>query len=646
MPTDEEASQSPCSVDASASSAVTVQGTDIRANPVDSEADAVLSTSSQPPVVPEIHAAQQEATALEQQGEVLEEEEEEYDDDEERTTTDDERGDQCENDHTQGMPAQEKEKEDEVVAVVRLDEIPQEILRIVLHALDPTDAASAALTCKLWHSLLGEHGGVAARTLASASASTSTPTSSADATTAAALAAAKWRARAAASLAALAELQPNKTARHAHCLARGLMDDDNAVRAWSSRALHATGSRTPDDVVTLLALAVADWRRAHATRVACVQSLLNLHESGQTAVVETAHLLAPALADESWQLREATLVVIKALGEEAGTSRTAEEFVKLLGHSRPEARCAGLEALSHVRATGYVSRIVGAVSDPDADVSRAAARAVGDMPEEAAPFLQHLVHVLRNERHGDVQRASSARSIASLRHLADEECIAALALALRSESADLRRESCLALAEVLPATAEWNDDAGGSKHDEQQRVSIVLALCQLHLDNDVSTRRAVAEALGSAGGAAPAESSEALATLCNDNDWTVRGAAVDAVSHLVDPGKALHAATKCLSDAHPEVRLSAARMIGRLPNNEAAASYIGQVASLVDDSQANIRRAAIRAVLNLWPCARMLGEDRVSCRWDVLRLAVTRRTSDADEEVRRAAVRASARLCR
>ena len=285
-----------------------------------------------------------------------------------------------------------------------------------------------------------------------------------------------------------------------------------------------------------------------------------------------------------------------------------------------------------------MSRIVAAITDADADVSRAAARACGDMPAAAAVHQGFFAQVLRTGTH--VQRQSAARAVAALQHECSEECAVELTNALVSECAELRREACLALAEVLPSL-----DMAVSSFDASQ--SHVVALARLRGDDDARTRRAVAEALGATSAAAPDVAASALAELCGDNDWGVRSAATDAIGHLPEEvvrDDVLDAASGCLSDPQPDVRLSAARVFGRIDGGTACV-HITKVASLVDDMLPGIRRAAIKAVVSMWPHARR-DADRSNASWHLIRDAVQRRSSDPDEDVRRAAVRAMARLSR
>ena len=174
---------------------------------------------------------------------------------------------------------------------------------------------------------------------------------------------------------------------------------------------------------------------------------------------------------------------------------------------------------------------------PPPDTNVAATVAAIDYPPARVGYLETVV----------VQGTVGERKVAvrELRHLASDEAVEILSIALADPDHRVRKAALEALSSI-----------GGDE--------ALAAIAAVSRDNDPIARAQAAEALGSAGGYS---ATRYLEMALHDEDARVRAVAIEAVGDL-NSSESVNIISTALRDSDPEVRARAAELLDEL-NDEA-----------------------------------------------------------------------------
>jgi HEAT repeat protein len=307
--------------------------------------------------------------------------------------------------------------------------------------------------------------------------------------------------------------------------------------------------------------------------------------------VETA---LPLLADSDAAVRRVALLRVAEYAHEC-----PQLFVVASRDTDAGVRLEAARALEGVTDPEAMTALAALLEDEDAEVATAARASLVEINDPAAaPALLALL--------GQNRPGTSAALLAALRGLRHPGVLAPALAALEHDSADVRREAVGALAYLRDASA--------------------LPALATRLVNDVDpiVRRAAAGALSFA---EPIHNDALLPAfghaLTADTDWQVREETIATIDKLGWPSSVALLGTTLENDAAWEVRLKAARALGRLRAIEAIPALIAALSHAV----ANLRKEAAGALgVIAHPCAATALEE------------TARRDTDLD--VRKAASRA------
>ena len=327
---------------------------------------------------------------------------------------------------------------------------------------------------------------------------------------------------------------------------------------------------------------------------------------------------------------------------------------------QPRPRPSGSRSSESAASAAAIAGLVGAISDTDVEVRRAAISALGELEDPRA--IEALMQALRSDEDAEVRKTAAW----ALGQLEDERAVAALTTALRQDSeVEVRKMSAWALGQIEDeAAVEALGAALGDRSAEVRSTSVwalgqieapasVRFLIPLLKDTDANTRKQTAWALGQI------ESREAVAPLSaiiGDENVEVRETVVWALGQIEDPAAA-GALAGALKDPRADVRRKAVWALGQL--DELAAAPPALIEALRDEDR-DVRVGAAHALGELEDPAAVpalreaaRGEDATLRRTAVRALAeiddpaafdaLVEMLRDDDPEVRRMAAQALGR---
>jgi HEAT repeat protein len=285
-----------------------------------------------------------------------------------------------------------------------------------------------------------------------------------------------------------------------------------------------------------------------------------------------------------------------------------------------QARREAIDKLSEHPSVESLRLIVPLLSDPVAEVRKAAIRALGKARE--AQYLPQLLQSL-----GDTATEVRISVVAALRQIGDLDATEALVTALRDKNPAVRARAASALEKFgwKPRTTEesaMRAAALGDFLDAAKGGLPVLDMLIKTLAQGTSTnKREAVEALGSIGGA---EVVPVLLTALEDEDFSVRVAALEVLKDVIDP-RALQPLTNSLKHTDAGIRTAAATALAFY-----GPEAIPVLTRCLNDKNWSVRRAVVEG----------LGRSKDPGLADQL----LPRLKDSDHDVREATCAALARL--
>ncbi|NEC95675.1 NACHT domain-containing protein [Streptomyces albidoflavus] len=319
---------------------------------------------------------------------------------------------------------------------------------------------------------------------------------------------------------------------------------------------------------------------------------------------EARKLVLLATADDDAEVREYAYITTAVYWPEH--EETRKTALSALDESEPEDRVAALRAFGDMLPTGVGGAAVRrSLTDPDAEVRKAAVAAMEEWPDHADDVADALVKAA-----GDPEPTVRVRA---LRALSDRDGALDLLLAASTDEDDEVRAAAVILLGRHSADEEAFDGLLRALEDESPDVRIRAI---------VSLRDAVTR---------PESARPALHTPLFDPDPTVRAAALEALTLRWPTHPETHAATlAALTDPDSTVRADAITALAvRHPDQ---AHPLALRAATEDDSP-ETRSRYLRLVTLLWP------DDPAT-----LPLLTDRAQHDDSEEVRTTATEGLARL--
>jgi HEAT repeat protein len=396
-------------------------------------------------------------------------------------------------------------------------------------------------------------------------------------------------------------------------LVRALHDPAWWVRMRSVEALEQTGPMAEGPLLVALNDSDADIRSRAATaleRLGVPGNLAKLvessHESGEAAhtLVRLSaggarELLVELLQHRSMKVRRAGITAIRS-GHR--TDLIPELMQSASADSDPVLRTLSFQALQALRATEATPVALESLADTDPGVRAAANDLIGELGTADS------VELLR-ERTRDAEaqvRAAAARALGAMHATGAGE--------------DFHR----LLVDPVPLVREAALNSAG----EARLGSLAPAILELLHDPSVNVQRAAAAALASLG---EPKTVPALVHAFADAPTDVRVAIVAAIARL-DLGATPPLIDALLRSTDPEARVAVARLLSRFrsPGALNVLTHIGQ------SPDPTVRSAGIEALGRRVHCTDEEAEARLN--------AVTAALEDADEQVRRRAIDAAARL--
>ncbi|MGW7303648.1 fumarate reductase/succinate dehydrogenase flavoprotein subunit [Streptomyces sp. NPDC054829] len=259
----------------------------------------------------------------------------------------------------------------------------------------------------------------------------------------------------------------------------------------------------------------------------------------------------------------------------------------------PSVRRTAVTVLTETVPLGTGPRLARALADPDAGVRTAAVASLRELAETlpAEPALRDGLAAALSEADPAV-RAAALDVLRALR-LGDAELFAR---SLSDSDIAVRIAAARALVSVDAAADVARAAADPSR---EVRVTVAKALATLGAgaalvplldDPDVLVRGAAYEGLGTTG--CPADLAARAELALTDPAWQVRAGAAAALS-AADPGPAVPALAKALSDGNADVRKAAVLALTRHRGVDDARSAL---ATATTDSDADVRAYAARAL--------------------------------------------------
>ena len=246
--------------------------------------------------------------------------------------------------------------------------------------------------------------------------------------------------------------------------------------------------------------------------------------SSQTALVQAVHSSAPRVR----------LAGVWALGELQDAS-VATEVLPMLRDPDAAMRATAAQALGEMKGPRTGAALVGALTDRSASVREAAVRALDDLRERSAiPALEGMV---TNDPDPDIRR-SAARALGDF---SAARSLDPLTRALADRDPDVQRDAA---------------EAMGNLNDVSKAPT---ALVRASASTDLELRRRATRTLGRIGDPATVQ---ALTDRLSDDDKDVRLAAVEGLGEMKIQS-AVPSLTRALSDRDPEVRRAAAEALGK-----------------------------------------------------------------------------------
>jgi HEAT repeat protein len=246
--------------------------------------------------------------------------------------------------------------------------------------------------------------------------------------------------------------------------------------------------------------------------------------ASEQALIEAVHSTAPRVR----------LAGVWALGELQDAS-AAREVVPMLRDPDSAMRATAAEALGEMKSARTGAALVGALTDRAASVREAAVRALDDLREHSAiPALEGMV---LNDPDPDIRRAAAN----ALGDFSASRSLEPLARALADRDPEVQREAAEAIGDL--------DDVSKAPP----------ALVRASASTDLELRRRATRTLGKIGDPATVT---ALAERITDDDKDVRLSAVEGLGEMKVPS-AIPSLTRALGDRDPEVRRAAAEALGK-----------------------------------------------------------------------------------
>ncbi|MCB9451340.1 MAG: HEAT repeat domain-containing protein [Anaerolineaceae bacterium] len=308
-----------------------------------------------------------------------------------------------------------------------------------------------------------------------------------------------------------------------------LQHDNVHVRESAVQLLGVLGdSRAVDPLINTLADISPDVRKAAAE---------TLEKLGDPRAVAP---LINALADDNWEVRWSIIRTLEQLYKP-----TLESLLDILRHENTNVRVWAVNGLGKLEDTHAIELLIQALTDPDSEVRKSAARILGDLGE---PALLPLFNALRHEN-TEVRKISAQ----ILEKLGDVRAFEPLIDALADGDDGVRRSAASAL---------------GKLGDVRAFEPLIDALA----DGDDGVRRSAASALGKLG---DVRAFEPLIDALADGDDGVRRSAASALGELGDV-RAVPALIERLDDTAGQVPFrvcnEAASALKRIGTPEAMAA--------------------------------------------------------------------------
>lgn len=246
--------------------------------------------------------------------------------------------------------------------------------------------------------------------------------------------------------------------------------------------------------------------------------------ASERALIEAVHSNAPRVR----------LAGVWALGELQDAS-AANEVVPMLRDPDAAMRATAAEALGEMKSPRTGAALVGALTDRSASVREAAVRSLSDLRERSAiPALEGLVV---NDPDPDIRRAAAG----ALGDFSAARSLDPLTRALADRDPDVQRDAAEAI---------------GNLEDISKAPT---ALVRASTSPDLELRRRATRTLGKIGDPATLQ---ALTDRLTDDDKDVRLAAVEGLGEMKIQS-AVPSLTRALGDRDPEVRRAAAEALGK-----------------------------------------------------------------------------------
>jgi len=309
-------------------------------------------------------------------------------------------------------------------------------------------------------------------------------------------------------------------------------------------------------------------------------------------------------------------------------SAAAEPLIGALSDSDVEVRKAAAHALGEIEDPRAVDALVAALRrDTDAGVRETAAWALGQLEDHKA--VPALMEALQH----DAVPAVRNRAAWALGQMEDKSSVEALGAALRDQSAEVRRTAVWALGQIEDTRAVPFLVPALSNPDADVRKQSAWALGQIESKDAVEplgaalrdaspdVRETAAWALGQI---EDARSVPALSTALKDQLPTVRRKAAWALGQIESP-TAVNALVAALDDSDRDTRKTAAWALSQIEDPAA----IPGLTAMSRSTDLELRRSAANALAHIG------GEAAVN--------ALIALVKDPDPEVRRAAIQALGR---